>query len=153
MRQISQIITIKKINCDLNWYLLKTFKDRFLQLLDFKGVKRASELAKICNFTHSSARNYMNGKSEPSFENLLAIKKNFENINLNWLVSGEGSMLLESNNYNIEEGNALNIASEPGKDNLQARIKDLEQENKMLKGVINKFLGEDNGHNGKSAIG
>ncbi|WP_341199752.1 hypothetical protein [Croceibacter atlanticus] len=95
----------------------------------------------------------MNGSSFPTYDKVLSIKNNFEKVNLNWLIAGEGSMLLESNNYNIEEGNALNIAAEPGKDNLQARIKDLEQENKMLKGVINKFLGEDNGHNGKSAIG
>ena len=129
------------------------FTERLIKVLDYHNVRKASDFSKICGFNHQTALNYMNGSSFPTYDKVLSIKNNFEKVNLNWLIAGEGSMLLESNNYNIEEGNALNIASEPGKDNLQARIKDLEQENKMLKGVINKFLGEDNGHNGKSAIG
>ena len=122
------------------------FTERLIKLLDFHNVRKASDFSKICGFNHQTALNYMNGNSFPTYDKMLAIKNNFENVDLNWLISGEGSMILGRDN-------TLNIATEPGTDYLQDRVKDLEKENKMLKGIINKFLGEDNGHNGKSASG
>lgn len=130
------------------------FTERLIKVLDYHSIRKASDFSKICGFNHQTALNYMNGSSFPTYDKMLSIKNNFENINLNWLIAGEGSMLLRSPKpYNTEEDNALNIAAEPGKEYLETRVKDLEQENKMLKGVINKFLGEDNGNNGKSGVG
>ena len=130
------------------------FTERLIKVLDYHKIRKASDFSKICGFNHQTALNYMNGSSFPTYDKMLSIKNNFEKINLNWLVAGESSMLLGSpKSYSTEEDNALNIAAEPGKDYLETRIKDLEKENKMLKGVITKFLGDDNGHNGKSAIG
>lgn len=122
-------------------------KERVLQIAENKGIAKEKFIEDIGmtygNFKGPQKKTALNSNA---LDKILSIH---DDVDAYWLITGRE----KPKSYNIEEGNALNIAAEPGKDNLQARIKDLEQENKMLKGVINKFLGEDNGHNGKSAIG
>lgn len=66
-------------------------KDRFKQILDEKGLN-AQKTASLIGIDASAVSHLLNGKRKPSFEVLDKIGQAFPDINLNWLISGKGTM-------------------------------------------------------------
>ena len=67
-------------------------KQKILQFLDYKGIKKSEFYEKVGISNGILSQN--NGLSE---ENLLRILNYFPEINPNWLISGNGSMLRDYN--------------------------------------------------------
>lgn len=77
-----------------------TFFDRITQIIEFKGIKSVNEFA--LNYLNYDAPQKINrlkqdGKN-PSYEIILDIVNKFEEINPEWLLTGNGSMLKEGKN-------------------------------------------------------
>lgn len=125
---------------------ISTYKDKILQFIEHKGLSKNKFYIET-----GLSNGTLDKKSGLTIKTAEKIFSTYKDLSVEWFFRNKGEMIIGA--YKTEEGNALNIAAEPGKEYLETRVKDLEQENKMLKGVINKFLGEDNSHNGKSASG
>ena len=67
-------------------------QERFKQLLEEKNLT-ATRFAAMINVNASAMSHILNGRSKPSFDLLDKIIQAFPDINLNWLISGEGAML------------------------------------------------------------
>lgn len=125
---------------------ISTYKDKILQFIEHKGLSKNKFYIET-----GLSNGTLDKKSGLTIKTAEKIFSTYSDLSVEWFFRDNGEMIINSNS--IEKDNALNIAAEPGKEYLETRVKDLEQENKMLKGVINKFLGEDNGNNGKSGVG
>jgi hypothetical protein len=64
------------------------FVERFLWLISEKAKGKPTIFARMAGIPHSTLFGYVNGRF-PTHEHLLRIRDTF-NININWLVSGEG---------------------------------------------------------------
>lgn len=85
---------------------MNEFFRRILQLSDYKGFKNISDFAK--NGLHYASSEKINRlkkeNNKPSFEILLDISNKFEDINLNWLITGRGKMeISEDATYKVSE--------------------------------------------------
>jgi len=71
------------------------FFERILQVIEFYDIKSVNSFAKdYLNYDSSEKINRLKDKSKkPSFEILNDISNKFENVDMNWLVSGKGEML------------------------------------------------------------
>ncbi|QEE49664.1 S24 family peptidase [Flavobacterium alkalisoli] len=69
--------------------------NRLLQLSENKGFKSVNEFAiKGLNYTSSEKLNRLKKENaKPSFDILEDISNKFEDVNLNWFITGEGKML------------------------------------------------------------
>ena len=67
--------------------------ERILLICKEFNLHKASDLARALSITHQSASNYLKGNKKPNFGVLKKIKLKFENINADWLLTGEGNML------------------------------------------------------------
>lgn len=66
-------------------------QDRFKQLLEEKGLT-ATKFAAIIKVNASAMSHILNGRSKPGFDVLDKIAQAFPDVNLNWLISGTGSI-------------------------------------------------------------
>ena len=71
------------------------FDSRFLQFAEYYRVSKPSELAKRTGLTHQSASVYLKGGSNISMEGINKIKSAFPQLNIDWLFTGNGEMLLD----------------------------------------------------------
>ena len=74
---------------------MNDFFFRFTQFAEYYSVIKPSELAKKTGMTHQSASNYLKNKGNPSIEVINQIKMAFPKLNINWLLTGNGEMLLD----------------------------------------------------------
>src|SRR5574344_620371 len=74
------------------------FFERLLQILDLYGIKTINSFAKdYLNYSSSEKINRLKDETKrPSYEILEDISNKFENIDMNWLVTGRGEMLRKS---------------------------------------------------------
>lgn len=81
------------------------FFERILQIIDYYGIKNVNIFAKdYLGYTSSEKINRLKDDSKkPSFEILDDISNKFENIDMNWLITGHGFMLKDSNMQKIKE--------------------------------------------------
>jgi len=84
-----------------------TFFERILFLIDYYGIKNINSLAKdYLNYNSSEKINRLKkDNTYPSYEILIDISNKFEDVNMNWLLTGKGEMLLNSSgldNKNID---------------------------------------------------
>jgi hypothetical protein len=75
------------------------FKDNLKALID-KKEKNPRQYSQIVDIKYGTFNNWINGTREPNFDALLKIKQKHEekfneNINLDWLISGEGEMFIK----------------------------------------------------------
>lgn len=79
-----------------------TFFERILFLIDYYGIKNINSLAKdYLNYNSSEKINRLKKDNTfPSYEILIDISNKFEEVDLNWLLTGKGEMLLKSNSLN-----------------------------------------------------
>lgn len=66
-------------------------KDRILQIMEREGVSNA-EFAEKIGISTSSLSHIFNGRNKPSLEVVMRIHKAYPEINLYWLLYGEGEM-------------------------------------------------------------
>lgn len=70
-------------------------KDRIKKFIDYKGVT-AGELAEITEVQRSNISHIFNGRNKPGAQFIEKFLLAFPEINARWLLTGEGSMLIES---------------------------------------------------------
>ncbi len=74
--------------CNANHYYMQ---ERFKQLLEEKGLT-ATRFASMIKVNASAMSHILNGRSKPGFDVLDKIAQAFPELNLNWLISGKGTM-------------------------------------------------------------
>ncbi|VXB56700.1 conserved hypothetical protein [Flavobacterium sp. 9AF] len=91
---------------------MQTFFKRLLQIVEFQGFKNINDFAlNGLNYDSSSKLNRLKDeKNKPSVEILLDIANCFPKINIHWLLTGKGNMLLDK-----EESTSLYI-NEPAEE-------------------------------------
>ncbi|UAB85012.1 transcriptional regulator [Zunongwangia sp. SCSIO 43204] len=86
---------------------------RLIELADKYNISKASEFAEKTGFNHQTASNYLKGRRTPNAEALAVIKQKFDNIDLNWLITGEGEMeekmVLKETTPDYSLGNMPNV--------------------------------------------
>lgn len=94
----------------------KLVSDRFNELLEALGLTVTSFSKELGYDRSDKFYNISKGKYFPSFEILQEITNNFVNIDMNWLISGRGSMFFDkntlSNTYPNTPLNAINGENE-----------------------------------------
>ena len=80
-------------------------KERFLQLFENKGIKNPNEFAILLNYSSPEKINRLlrDDKNMPSAEILTDIANKFADVNINWLLTGKGSMLTTKEYTDSEE--------------------------------------------------
>lgn len=66
-------------------------QERFKQLLDEKKLT-ATRFAALIKVNASAMSHILNGRSKPGFDVLDKIAQAFPDVNLNWLISGKGTL-------------------------------------------------------------
>ncbi|MFE3847169.1 hypothetical protein ACFX5D_04200 [Flavobacterium sp. LB3P45] len=127
---------------------MNDFFKRILQLSENKGFKNISDFAKS-GLLYASSEKINRLKKEnnkPSFEILLDISNKFEDVNLNWLITGRGKMEIDEDAiYKVGEQNSSYSNS---KDSDLIKSKDkiielLEAEILRMKNEIVQLQGQD----------
>lgn len=75
---------------------MDTVGKRFKAIIDLK-FKSQGDFAKFLDIPRQLVSNYVNDLSKPNYNILYELYKSL-NINLNWLISGEGNMFNETPN-------------------------------------------------------
>jgi len=76
------------------------FYDRLKQVLELKGFKnlRTFAIDGLGYRSYEKLNRLKDGTKKPGYQILLDISNKFENINLNWLITGKGEILLTNSN-------------------------------------------------------
>lgn len=72
---------------------MKTINDRIRTVAKYYGITSFAKFAKRTGLSHQTASNYLKGKQKPDIDKLSKIKQSFDDIDANWLLTGEGYML------------------------------------------------------------
>jgi transcriptional regulator with XRE-family HTH domain len=67
-------------------------KDRIAQIIDYKGLT-SSKFADIIGIQRSRISHIMSGRNNPSIDVVTKIVDKFPDIDLKWLMTGQGEML------------------------------------------------------------
>ncbi len=86
------IFALRYFNCERELLILMGFKNRLKDIINFSGIS-ISKFAEICGVSISSLQRYLDGKNEPKVSFLKRLASHF-NVNLNWLLTGEGNPYL-----------------------------------------------------------
>jgi len=70
-----------------------TISERIKQIFDYKKFRRYSEFAESTGLSHQVASNYIKGKQKPDPDKLAQIQQSFDDIDAEWLLTGNGNML------------------------------------------------------------
>ena len=107
---------------------MSDFFYRLKQFIDYQGVKSINIFAKeYLGYKSSEKINRLKAKDKnPSYDIITDIANKFENINLRWLLTGDGEMLQNSSKKSIEN-------PEKCLEKLTNYIDKLEKENEKLK--------------------
>jgi DNA-binding XRE family transcriptional regulator len=73
-------------------HMKMTIKDRIIFFRLFENLNQINFSKKI-NISRSTICEIESGKISPSTSCLIAIAKNFDNLNIEWLITGNGKML------------------------------------------------------------
>lgn len=109
--------------------------ERLEQLMEYKSLNQRS-LSKEIGFSYSTLNKYCNKKSNTiDFELIYRLASHFSDIDTNWLIQGNGEMLLTSeqptaSNENDRLSKLIDTIAfqQDTINNLQRRIKELEAE-------------------------
>lgn len=132
-----------------------TTKKRIIQYIDFKGVS-------VTNFFNDTGikRGFLDTDKLNSTVSDLFLAKiiaTYEDLNLYWLITGNGKMLVEKEQkqYYVDE-NKLIVANEPFNESelvktlketviyLKKEVEELKDDKELLKSVIKTKLGKQN---------
>ena len=76
--------------------------ERLRKVFDYKGIRKASDLQHLMGFNHTTASNYFLGRQLPDLEKFNTITRTWEDINVRWIVTGEGKMLIDRSSGNVK---------------------------------------------------
>ena len=79
-------------------------KDRIYQLMQHTGLKQA-EFAERLGMSAGSVSNIFTGRTNPTNNHVQAIHRAFPQVNINWLLFGEGEMMTKSSDAENSEKN------------------------------------------------
>ncbi|WP_172914063.1 helix-turn-helix domain-containing protein [Capnocytophaga canis] len=102
-------------------------KERILKILEYSGLNKKQFAEKI-QITSVGLNNYIHQDRIPTTEILINIKHAFNNISIDWLLTGQGKMLLKG----VLENQNIDMISEEKKI-IQQKILHIERENELLK--------------------
>lgn len=74
-----------------SWEVERMMKERILQIMRKMNMTQ-QEFAKAIEVSPASMSNIFNGKTNPTNNHVSAIHRRFPEININWLMFGEGDM-------------------------------------------------------------
>lgn len=80
-------------------------KDRILQIMKQKNMTQ-QDFAKAIEVSPASLSNIFNGKTNPTNNHVSAIHRHFPDININWLMFGEGDMYTTVSDETNKDGEA-----------------------------------------------
>ncbi|MDM1396095.1 helix-turn-helix domain-containing protein [Myroides odoratimimus] len=66
---------------------------RISQIADYYNIKSYADFAQRTGLNHQTVSNYLKGKQKPDIDKLSQIKQSFEEIDANWLLTGNGNMI------------------------------------------------------------
>ncbi len=69
---------------------------RFQKWLDYNNIN-SNKLAEKINVSRATISHIISGRNKPSVDFLHKILKKYPDLNLNWLVTGAGSMKIDNN--------------------------------------------------------
>lgn len=75
---------------------------RIKELIDHQGLNNG-EFAKVINVNPSIISHILSGRNKPSLQLIESIKSEFTNVNLDYLLTGKGSLFNEITNVNTED--------------------------------------------------
>jgi len=85
-------------------------QDRFKKILEEKGLN-AQRAAKIIGIDASAVSHIINGRRRPGFDVLQKLSNAFPDLNLNWLVNGQGNMYISKELENSSDENEDNLST------------------------------------------
>lgn len=112
---------------------------RFLKAFESKGYSGYKLSKEVKIISESKLTHIRSGRNEPSRELINALIQKFPDININWILTGDGDMLFEKSIIEIDEplrinnNNELLITQKKLIASQEARIKSLEKEKETLK--------------------
>ena len=86
---------------------MNSIEDRIRQIMESENLSQ-QDFAKLLEISPASLSSIFNGRTRATHNHTNAIHKAFPNLNINWLLFGEGEM--------YEKGGAINNASVNGHD-------------------------------------
>lgn len=107
---------------------MKTFEDRLK--LFAKYIGSASKLADKLGMSAPALQSYTNGRSKPGYQ--IIMKLHNMGCNINWLLSGEGNMILSD----LPCGDSPPIQTNTSQQSINQEIEKLEIEIRLLKSKI-----------------
>lgn len=110
------------------------FIERLKSVINYTGLQNA-DFANKCGISKSQIQKYLNGSQEPKMIFFGNLKKHFPQINIDWLIVGEGEMIVESQSDINTTGNSSTDIVEIEHTKLVKRFK-----NKELAKKINEQL-------------
>ncbi len=115
--------------------------DRLELLMRHFGLS-VNSMAKKLNFSRTTIHNIVseNGRrTSPSHDFYSKLKESYENINLNWLITGEGEMLLDNEPLLAADSAAEYKVLEPKKTDLQEALAEIKKELQSVNQRIDKL--------------
>lgn len=77
-----------------------SFNSRLLEVITYYKMSPTTFGEKM-DIAKSTMSRLINDLSNPSYPFLVSVKKQYPEINLNWLITGDGNMLIEEENDSI----------------------------------------------------
>lgn len=84
-------------------------KDRILQIMRSEGMTQ-QEFSRATGLSPASLSSIFNGRTAPTMKHAEAMHRRFPNLNLSWLLFGEGEMFLSDESGSQGEGNVSDDA-------------------------------------------
>ena len=115
----------------------KEINDRILYIIENKANKNKKQFAEMINVAPQVIQNIVSGRrNKPSFDILNAIISTFDDINSEWLITGNGEMFKNidtitqtttgNNNISIGKGNNNSVSSSIENNTIKQLQKELE---------------------------
>lgn len=89
---------------------MEEINKRLNEIAEYYGLFTYAKFAAKTGLSHQTISNYLKGKQKPDVEKLSAIKQSFEEIDANWLLTGEGEMFKKVDEKDQPEGIGNQIA-------------------------------------------
>jgi hypothetical protein len=108
----------------------QTVNERLKVFINFLDLNANSFSQSIGNNSNVVISKILRGASQPSFSTLEKIKESYPDINIDWLLSGEGKMMLDDSIDHNEMMKQLNVIVERQKKHIDILMAALDKANK-----------------------
>lgn len=134
---------------------LKEINDRILYIIENKANKNKKQFAEMINVAPQVIQNIVSGRrNKPSFDILNAIISTFDDVNSEWLITGNGEMFKNidtitqtttgNNNISIGKGNNNSVSSSTENNTIKQLQKELEDCKNQLEDYKKMIAEKDN---------